>query len=284
MVARRKFVTHPRARSGPRDRDPPVARAVAPVTAGDGSGYPEAVTTTPRLRGLIVDWGGVLTASLDAAMSTWAATDRVDFEHFRSVMRAWVGSRRADGDGDAAPVLTEAAVAELEQAPDAGPAGVSPVHQLERGELSPQDFERALARQLGLRGSPVEPEGLLRRVLAGLEQLDPDMLDLVRRAHEAGLRTALLSNSWGDHYPEELWEGLFDAVVISGRVGMRKPDVRIFEHTAELLGLPPSACVMVDDLPHNVRGAVDAGMVGVRHTDFATTLAELEVLFALPLH
>lgn len=246
--------------------------------------YPEAVRTSTGLRGLIVDWGGVLTASLDNAMAQWAATDGVDFDHFRAVMRSWVGPRRRDGEVEGAQVLTEATVADLEQAPDAGPAGTSPVHRLERGELAPREFEQALARELGRRGSPVEAQGLLRRVLAGLEQLDPDMIDLVRHAHDAGLRTALLSNSWGDHYPEELWEGLFDAVVISGRVGMRKPDARIFEHTAELLGLPPSACVMVDDLPHNVRGAVSAGMVGVRHTDYPTTLAELEALFDLPLH
>jgi epoxide hydrolase-like predicted phosphatase len=243
------------------------------------------VTTSTGLRGLIVDWGGVLTASLDSAMATWAATDRVDFEHFRSVMRSWVGPRRAAEDAeDAVPVLTEGTVAELEQAADAGLAGTSPVHRLERGELGADEFERALAEELARRGSPVEPRGLLRRVLEGLEQLDPDMVDLVRRAHDGGLRTALLSNSWGDHYPEALWDGLFDAVVISGRVGMRKPDPRIFEHTAQLLGLPPSACVMVDDLPHNVRGAVAAGMVGVRHTDYATTLGELEALFELPLH
>jgi epoxide hydrolase-like predicted phosphatase len=221
-----------------------------------GVAYPEPVTTSSRLRGLVVDWGGVLTASLDTAMAQWAATDGVDFEHFRAVMRSWVGARRAAGEDADAAVLTEPAVADLEQAPDAGPAGTS----------------------------PVEADGLLRRVLAGLEQLDPQMLGLVRRVHAAGIGTALLSNSWGDHYPEELWAGLFDAVVISGRVGMRKPDVRIFEHTAELLRLPPSACVMVDDLPHNVRGAVAAGMVAVRHTDYATTLAELEALFELDLH
>jgi epoxide hydrolase-like predicted phosphatase len=238
------------------------------------------VTTTTGLRGLIVDWGGVLTASLDSAMAEWAATDGVDFEHFRSVMRSWVGQRVEAAE----PVLTEAVVADLEQAADVGPAGSSPVHRLERGELGSGEFERALAEELARRGSPVEARGLLRRVLAGLERLDPAMLDLVRRAHDAGLRTALLSNSWGDHYPEELWDGLFDAVVISARVGMRKPDAQIFEHTAELLGLPPSACVMVDDLPHNVRGAVAAGMVAVRHIDYATTLAELEALFELPLH
>jgi epoxide hydrolase-like predicted phosphatase len=246
-----------------------------------GVAYPEPVSTSTGLRGLIVDWGGVLTGSLDSAMAEWAVAEGVDFEHFRSVMRSWVGQRDVEA---AAPVLTEAVVADLEQAADAGPAGTSPVHRLERGELGSGEFEQTLAEELARRGSPVEAHGLLRRVLAGLERLDPAMLDLVRRAHDAGLKTALLSNSWGDHYPEELWDGLFDAVVISGRVGMRKPDAQIFEHTAELLGLPPSACVMVDDLPHNVRGAVAAGMLAVRHTDYATTLAELEVLFELPLH
>jgi epoxide hydrolase-like predicted phosphatase len=243
------------------------------VTSFRRAPYPEPVTTSTGLRGLVVDWGGVLTASLDSAMAQWATDDGVDYEQFRDVMRSWAGPLRRE----AGPV------ADLEQAPDAGPAGTSPVHLLERGELAPGEFEQALAAELARRGSPVEPEGLLRRVLVGLEQLDPRMIDLVRRAHDAGLKTALLSNSWGDHYPEELWDGLFDAVVISGRVGMRKPDVRIFEHTAQLLGLPPSACVMVDDLPHNITGAVAAGMVGVRHTDYATTLAELEALFELRL-
>ena len=57
---------------------------------------------TGRLQGLIVDWGGVLTPSLDAAMTAWAQADGVDFEHFREVMRAWVGPRPADGPGETA--------------------------------------------------------------------------------------------------------------------------------------------------------------------------------------
>jgi putative hydrolase of the HAD superfamily len=76
---------------------------------------------------------------------------------------------------------------------------------------------------------------------------------------------------------------LFDAVVISGRVGMRKPEPRIFRHTCALLGLSPSACVMIDDLPHNIRGAVDVGMIGVLHSSYPETLAELEGLFDLSL-
>jgi epoxide hydrolase-like predicted phosphatase len=247
------------------------------------------VTAGSRLRGLIVDWGGVLTASLDSAMSRWASDDGVDFEHFRAVMRSWLGSRRDEPEAESdlpeqvlAEGSAEGPLAELEQAVDrwdVSAAGSSPVHRLERGELTPREFEQELAAELGSRGSTVDAAGLLRRMLGGLDTLDPDMIELVRHARAAGLKTALLSNSWGDHYPEELWDGLFDAVVISGRVGMRKPDPAIFEHTAELLRLEPAECVMVDDLPQNVRGAVAAGMVAVRHTDYGTTLAELEALF-----
>ena len=240
--------------------------------------YPGHVTGP--LKGLVVDWGGVLTPSLDAAMSDWARADGVDFEHFREVMRAWVGPRPGDGPGEDAD---EGPVAAVEQAPDAGDAALSPVHRLERGELAPADFEAELAGRLAERGSPVAAQGLLRRLLAGLVELDAGMVGLVRRAHAGGVRTALLSNSWGDHYPDELWDGLFDAVVISGRVGMRKPDAQIFKHTVQLLGLEPGECVMVDDLPHNIRAAVAAGMVGVLHTDVDTTRAELEVLLDRPL-
>ena len=240
---------------------------------------------TGPLRGLIVDWGGVLTPSLDGAMAAWAQADGVEFEHFREVMRDWVGPRGSDGRGEegvpAAPA--EGPVALLEQASDAGTTGSSPVHRLERGELTPAEFEQLLADRLAERGSRVPAEGLLGRMLGGLAQLDAGMLGIVRRAHDAGVRTALLSNSWGDHYPDELFDGLFDAVVISGRVGMRKPDAEIFRHTAELLGLDPGACVMVDDLPQNVRGAVAAGMVAVQHTDVDSTRAELEVLLGLDL-
>jgi putative hydrolase of the HAD superfamily len=277
-----------------------------------GDGRPAAVPGS--LHGLVVDWGGVLTPPLDAAMVAWAQRDGVDLTHFRDVMRGWVGARRsadgavdgaADGavdgvaggavDGvaggaapargvvlpspDAAPRPgSDGVVARVEQADD-GPDGSSPVHRLERGELPVEDFEALLAAELAGRGSTVEPQGLLRRVLGDFEALDPSMVGLVARAHEAGLRTALLSNSWGNPYPDELMSGLFDAVVISGEVGMRKPELRIYRHTAGLLGLPERACVMVDDLPHNVRAAAAAGMVGVLHRSYDETLGELEVLF-----
>ena len=240
------------------------------------------------LRGLVVDWGGVLTPSLDGAMAAWARHDGVRFEHFEQALHAWTrpvedaASGPVDGVGGVGDGRgAQEPVAALEQAEG---VGWSPVHRLERGELSVPDFERALAAELARLGSPVEPQGLLRRMLGGLDDLEEDMIGLVRRAHAAGLRTALLSNSWGDgDYPAQLWDGLFDELVISGRVGMRKPDPDIFRYTCSLLDLPPSACVMVDDLPRNIAGAVRVGMVGVLHRAYASTVEELEILFGVPL-
>ena len=232
-----------------------------------------------ELRGLIVDWGGVLTAPLDDAMVFWARQEQIDFDHFRDVMREWLGPRdpRDEPGYAGSPGL-------LDEAPEVArvPAD-SPVHQLERGTITPAEFEHELSRALRRRGSIVPADGLLTRVLSGLRGLSDDMLSMVRRARLAGLRTALLSNSWGDDYPEHAWQGAFDAVVISGRIGMRKPEPEIFRHTADLLGLAPEQCVMVDDLPQNVRGAVAAGMVGVRHRSFEETADELEALFHLTL-
>ena len=206
-----------------------------------------------QLRGLIVDWGGVLTAPIDEATAAWARHEGIELEVYRVVMRNWI---------------------EVSE---------SPIHRLERGELPPDEFERLLAKGFRERGVAVAADGLLTRMLSGLSELSDDMVNLVRRARRQGLKTALLSNSWGEHYPEHLWVGAFDAVVISGRVGMRKPEKEIFRHTAELLQLEPGQCVMVDDLAPNIHGAVDAGMVGVLHVSYAQTVEELEVLFDRPL-
>jgi putative hydrolase of the HAD superfamily len=158
------------------------------------------------------------------------------------------------------------------------------VHALERGEIAVEDFERLLADELAARGSHVQAAGLLGRMLAGLEQPDPLMHDLVRRARRAGLRTVLVSNSWGNTYDRTGWDELFDAVVISGEVGMRKPEPRIFHHAAGLADVPVEGCVLVDDLPWNVEGARRTGMAAVLHRgDTAATAAELRRLTGIAL-
>jgi len=209
----------------------------------------------PELRGLIVDWGGVLTGDLRTAVESWARTDGIDLQAYGSIMRDWFGE----------PVGIE--------------ARLNPIHALERGEMTVPDFEVRLAAALSERtGRPHEAEGLLGRMFATFEHA-PEMSALVRRARRSGLRTGLLSNSWGNDYPRDGWDEMFDVVVISGEVGMRKPEPEIFHHTLELIGLEPGECVFVDDLAHNITAAVEVGMVGVQHTSYAESLAELEVLF-----
>jgi len=211
---------------------------------------------TSKLTALVVDYGGVLTNSLRETMGSWMAAERIDPERFAATMREWL----------------------------AGGAEANIAHELERGAISPAEFERRFVRLLVREdGSIPDPEGLLRRMFAGFRD-DEGMVGVVRRARAAGLKTALLSNSWGNEYDEDLLAELFDTTVISGEVGLRKPEPEIYRLTASRLGVPPGQCVFVDDLAPNIRGAVEVGMVGVHHIDTETTVTELEALFDVPLH
>jgi epoxide hydrolase-like predicted phosphatase len=212
-----------------------------------------------ELRALVVDYGGVLTTPLQDSMSAWCETDGIDLAEFRKAMATWFGQEYG------------------------GEAAVNPIHALERGELEVPDFERELAKHLTTRdGRPVEAEGLISRMFAGFD-LDHRMFAALRQARAAGLTTALLSNSWGLDYPREEWDELFDAVVISGEVRMRKPEPGIYELTVDRLGLAAGECVFVDDLKPNIDAAVEVGLVGVHHVTTPQTLEELEALFGVSL-
>jgi len=107
---------------------------------------------------------------------------------------------------------------------------------------------------------------------------------LVLRARRQGIRTGLLSNSWGNEYPREGWDEMFDAIVISGEVGMRKPDPEIYALTVERIGLPARECVFVDDLPGNLKPARALGMATVVHRgDADATLAEVGDILGISL-
>jgi putative hydrolase of the HAD superfamily len=99
------------------------------------------------------------------------------------------------------------------------------------------------------------------------------MTAVVRRARAAGVRTALLSNSWGQPYPTDALAELFDVTVLSCEAGERKPDPAAYRLVARLLGEPPEACVFVDDLRSNVTAAAAVGMAAVQHRDPASTAA-----------
>jgi epoxide hydrolase-like predicted phosphatase len=204
------------------------------------------------MQGLIVDWGGVLTMPIHAAIGRWLKATGVDHNHYGQVLRGWV---------------------------DPVPGQSSPVHQLERGELSVQDFEHLLSTALAHEGSPVQAQGLVNKMFADLAIYEDSMTSLVTRARAAGIRTALLSNSWGNEYDRSDWHQMFDAVVISGEVGMRKPERGIFELVLDRMSLPPDECVFIDDMAHNVAAAQEAGLVGIVHRSFGQTAVELEALF-----
>jgi putative hydrolase of the HAD superfamily len=114
-------------------------------------------------------------------------------------------------------------------------------------------------------------------------RLEPVMLEALVTTRREGLKTALLSNSWGlAGYPNERFEELFDVVVISGEVGLRKPDPAIYELTVRRLNVPAARCVFVDDHPGHLPPAQAAGMTTVLHVSPQQTLARLTDLLGVP--
>jgi epoxide hydrolase-like predicted phosphatase len=113
---------------------------------------------------------------------------------------------------------------------------------------------------------------------------DETMVDALRRARAQGVRTGLISNSMGvDRYDRSTFPELFDGVVISGDVGMHKPQPEIFLLGAKRAGLAPEECVFVDDLRQNCEGAEAVGMTAVLHRGAESTLPRLEELLGVRL-
>ena len=221
---------------------------------------PQPPTATPRFRGLITDWGGVMTSPIADTVRAWLDYEGIDHDSYTAAIRPWL-------------------LAAYDPAKDG-----NPIHALERGECTIGDFERLLAPMLVRRdGGQVLAEGLLTRMFAASLPCEP-MYAAVHAARAAGLRTCLLSNSWGSEaYPRDVLADMYHAVVISAEVGMRKPEERIFRHAAELLGLAPSECVFIDDIEPNVQVAEALGMHGVLHIEPEVSVAQLAELFGLPL-
>ena len=240
-------------------RSPTIGFVPEDTTSAPSGATPADSPGPPRtIRGVIIDWGGVVTRPLPNTIDAWLQAEQIDRDSYTAVMRSWVSAAYGDGADN-------------------------PVHALERGECTDEEFEAALAAQLThVDGRPVVPDGLLARMFAA-GTLENTMLDLIRALRQAGLRTALLSNSWGDDYRRDLFPELFDVVVISAEVGMRKPEERIFRHTAELLGLEPEECVFIDDVAANIVAAEAIGLIGVHHREPGPTALRLTELLGVPL-
>jgi putative hydrolase of the HAD superfamily len=197
--------------------------------------------------GLLVDWGGVLTTDLFASFASFCEAEGLEAAKVRDLFRH---------DEAARDLLID----------------------FECGRVDEPGFERRFAPMLG-----VGDEGLVDRMFAGTAP-DARMLGAVKAARDGGVRTGLISNSWGvDRYPKELMDELFDGLVISGLVGIRKPAPEIYAMGAEAVGLAPEECVFVDDLGFNLKPAKELGMATVLHTDAQDTIAQLSELLALEL-
>jgi putative hydrolase of the HAD superfamily len=192
---------------------------------------------------VLLDWGGVMTTSLFDSVAAFCTTEGLDAGALRDLFR---------DDREARALLID----------------------FECGRIDEADFEPRLATALGV-ADHVE---LIDRLFARAT-VDDEMVAGVRRLRDDGVRTGLVSNSWGSRrYPHELIAELFDGVVISGDEGFRKPDPRMYELGAERIGAEPRECVFVDDLELNLGAARELGMATVHHVSPARTLAELDRL------
>lgn len=218
---------------------------VDPVSSFREAGRVTAPATDLPRRALLIDYGGVLTTNVYQAFREFAAREGLP---------------------------ADAVVAALHS----GPAARALLIGLEEGTAPEADFERGFGELLG-----VAPEGLIKRLVRGM-RLDHRMIDAVRAVRRAGVPTALVSNSWGtDFYPADLLAELFDAVVISGQVGMRKPSPEIYLHAVRELGTEPGDCVFVDDLVRNLDPAAALGIATLHHTDADVTIAGMARLFGI---
>ena len=190
------------------------------------------------------DYGGVLTTNV--------------FESFRAFCR---------GEGLEPDALKDLVVGR--------PDFVAELRKLERGQVAESEFSQTLATELGI----TPREDLVNRLFSTMSP-DDDMICAVRNARSRGVRTGLVSNSWGtQRYDRQALSELFDTIVISGEVGLHKPEPDIYWLAAGRLGVEPTACVFVDDLRENCEGAEAVGMVSVLHRGAVQTIAELERLF-----
>ncbi len=202
------------------------------------------------IRGLLVDWGGVLTTDVFASFESFCRREGLDPLLVRDVFR---------GDPEARHAL----------------------FSLETGHLTEPEFEVLFARILGLRED--RAGGLIDRLFGGMKE-DLVMFTAVRSAKAQGVRTGLLSNSWGvDRYDRSHFPQLFDAIVISGEEGVRKPDRSIYETAIARMEIPAGEIVFVDDLPGNLAPARALGMTTIHHASGGETVTQLERLLGLAL-
>ena len=205
-----------------------------------------------QIRAVISDFGGVLTNKLIEAFAAFQDETGISMEQLGRAMQR-VGER----DGE------------------------YPLFRLERGEVSEAEFLDNLS--WGLEAELGHRPTLHRFREIYFDALHPNepMLALMRELRDRGLRMAILTNNVREW--EELWRSklpldeIFELIVDSGWVGMRKPQPEIYLLTIERLGdgLEASDCLFVDDNELNVKTARELGMTAVQFRSNEQAIAEI---------
>jgi putative hydrolase of the HAD superfamily len=204
------------------------------------------------IRAVISDFGGVLTSPLIESFLAYQDESGVRFEDLGKAM---------------------ASAAEK--------SGENPLFELEKGRITEAEFLASIEAELD---GEIRLESLRSTYFAHLKPNEP-MIGYMRELRDRGLRMALLTNNvreWEPHWREKLpdIDAIFEVVVDSAFVGMRKPDPAIYHLTLERLGngLAPEECVFVDDTDVNCDAAAALGMRAVRFRDADQARADLERL------
>jgi len=167
----------------------------------------------------------------------------------------------------------------------AGPRGAW--SRLERGEVCMETFQRDFEEECAAAGFALSGAGLMAQIAACEPR--PRMLAALGKLHTAGLRLAALTNNWlpegerGEGGEPHALRDHFDVFVESARVGLRKPDPRIYHHVCSELRVTPAEAVFLDDIGRNLKTARQLGMHTIKVEDPDTALQELEQLLGLSL-
>ena len=154
--------------------------------------------------------------------------------------------------------------------------------RLERGELTARAFATAFSAETRCAEYSINGEELLARIEEATVPRT-SMLNAIRNLRSHGLKVAALTNAWDRPYRANRMDQLrplFDSFVESFRIGMRKPELRIYEYVCRDLDIAPAAAVFLDDLGSNLKPARAMGMTTIKVTDPDTALSELDTLLA----
>ncbi len=147
--------------------------------------------------------------------------------------------------------------------------------QSDRGEIDDEEFFHAIADAIG------EPYEVIKHEMEDKVELNEPLVAYAEELKTTH-RLALLSNCSSAYLRRELaeydLERLFDEVVISGEVGLIKPDLAIFEHIMDKLGVTPAECIFTDDNPNNVAAAEAIGIRSIIYTDVPSLRKEITAL------